>query len=102
MMGTRLGLNLRWEWEPAPAVRAAELRATLARLEISVGPDCITLVEDRESQSSRRSIYCSLYPIAEWVAFNWWFLRADARPAVELMRGIPRELDPGSDERNHL
>jgi hypothetical protein len=83
-MDTHPELNLHWEWESGSGVRAAEHRATWARLEISIGLDYVTLVEDRESQSSRRSIYCSLYPIAEWIAFNWWFLRADARPTPEL------------------
>lgn len=81
-------LEIKWEWEPAPSVRAPEHRATWARVEVWVGKDCVTLVEDRESGSSRRSIYCSLYPVAEWVAYNWWLLRADARPA----RGFPLRL----------
>jgi hypothetical protein len=94
--------SLRWEWEPAPLVRAAEHRATWARLEIWVGSECVTLVEDRESQSSRRSIYCSLYPLAEWIAFNWWFLRADARPIPELIRTSLRTATQQADERSRL
>lgn len=78
------GLRLEWEWEAAPLIKAPELRATFARLRIFVDDDCITLVEDRESASSRRSIACSLYPLAEWVVYNWWFLQADNRPAVAL------------------
>ncbi|WP_283137086.1 ImmA/IrrE family metallo-endopeptidase [Rhizohabitans arisaemae] len=84
-------LGIRWEWEAAPSVRAPEHRATWARIEIGVGADHITLVEDRESGSSRRSIYCPLYPLAEWIAYNWWALRADARPARSLhLRGSDR------------
>jgi len=69
-------------------------------MEIRAGSEWITLVEDRESGSSRHSIYCSLYPLAEWVAYNWWFLRADARPSgrlaqygglgVRIVRALPR------------
>ncbi len=95
-------LSFRWEWESGSGVRAAELRATWARLEIWVGLDCVTLVEDRESQSSRRSIYCPLYPVAEWIAFNWWFLRADARPAPELSRARTGLGASRSYERSHL
>ena len=51
-------LRIRWEWEPGQMVRAPEHAATWARIEISVGPDCLTLVEDRDSGSSRRSILC--------------------------------------------
>ena len=48
---------------------------------MSVGPDCLTLVEDRNSGSSRRSIFAPLYPLAEWVVYNWWFLLHHSRPA---------------------
>jgi len=74
-------LKIRWEWEPAESIRTPEHRATWARIEIKVGSDFVTLVEDRGSGSSRRSIYCPLYPLAEWVAYNWWFLQADTRPS---------------------
>src|SRR5438309_2067187 len=79
-------LRFEWEWEPAPAVKAPELRATWSRLELRVGDQCVTRVEDRESDSSRRSIFVPLYPLAEWIAYNWWLLKADARPQVHLTR----------------
>ncbi len=83
-------LGIRWEWEPAESVRTPEHRATWARLEIRVGSDFVTLVEDRGSGSSRRSIYCPLYPLAEWVVYNWWFLQSDTRPSSFLAQdGIP-------------
>lgn len=66
-------------------MRAPELRATFARLEIACGPDVITQVEDKSSESSRRSIYVPLYPLAEWFAYNWWFLSSHRRP-----ESIPR------------
>ena len=79
-------LQITWDWLSAPTVKAPELRATWANLEIRVGPELVTLVVDRESQSSRRSIFVSLYPLAEWIAFNWWFLQANTRPATALSR----------------
>ena len=95
-------LEIRWEWEASPSVRAPEHRATWARIEISVGSDYVTLVEDRESGSSRRSIYCPLYPIAEWAAYNWWFLRADARPARSLGLHTPGSYDTRQFRRHCL
>ena len=86
------GFRLMWEWLSAPDVKAPELRATWANLTVTIGSECITLVEDRESGSSRRSIFTSLYPLAEWVAYNWWFLRADTRPATALSR-LPARFD---------
>ena len=74
------GLRIALDWESAEGVKADELRATWARLEITVGDDVITQVDDSASGSIRRAIYVPLFPFAEWVAFNWWFLRADTRP----------------------
>jgi Zn-dependent peptidase ImmA (M78 family) len=95
-------LHIRWEWEAAPYVRAAEHRVTWARIEIGVGEEHVTLVEDRASGSSRRSIYCPLYPLAEWVAYNWWFLRADARPARNLVINRPDLYEPRQFHRHSL
>ncbi len=74
-------LRIRWEWEPGRLVRTPEHDATWARIEMSMGLDCLTLVEDRDSGSSRRSIFAPLYPLAEWAVYNWWFLLHHARPA---------------------
>jgi len=74
-------LRINWEWESGRLVRAPEHAATWARTEMFIGPDCLTLVEDRDSGSSRRSIFVPLYPLAEWVVYNWWFLLHHSRPA---------------------
>jgi hypothetical protein len=79
----RLATSLRFtfEWERGEEVAAPELAATWARLEIWVGSNCVTRVEDANSESSRRGIYCSLYPLAEWIAYNWWFVKGHVRAA---------------------
>lgn len=85
-------LAITWDWEAAPSVRLKEHQITWARLEIWVSGEYVTLVEDLNSQSSRRSLYCPLYPLAEWIAYNWWLLRADSRPTMQLgdfsMQGV--------------
>lgn len=69
------------EWQGADeSIRSPELRATWARLLVSVRGDIVTLVEDLSTHTLRRSINVSLYPMAEWIAFNWWLLRFDSRP----------------------
>lgn len=73
--------RIRWEWEPSQSVRAPEYQATWARINLFIDEDCVTLVEDRASGSSRRSIFAPLYPLAEWIVYNWWFLLAHSRPA---------------------
>ncbi len=94
-------LRIEWEWQAAPGVRSAEHRATWARIEIAVGGDHITLVEDSDSSSSRRSIYCPMYPLAEWIAYNWWLLQANSRPALpmELFRDASSELPNAERDR---
>jgi hypothetical protein len=75
-------LKFAYEWERGDGVVAPELAATWARLELWVGENCVTQVEDAETGSARRSIYVPLYPVAEWIAFNWWLLKANVRPAT--------------------
>lgn len=90
-------LRFKIDWDPASEfVVADELRATWARVEISVGDDCITLLEDVRTGTSRRAFHASLYPLAEWVAFNWWLLLADGRPSWR-SRGV--EGAPGHSFR---
>lgn len=73
-------LRFELEWEPTDeSVQAPELRASWSRLEVWVREECVTLVEDRPTKSYRRSIRVPLYPLAEWLAFNWWILRFDGR-----------------------
>lgn len=77
------------DWAEGEGVKAPELRATWAALEIWIGADCLTLVQDSATESSRRAIYCPLYPLAEWIAFNWWFLNAHSRGPVPFTRFEP-------------
>lgn len=79
-MGDSPGLVFECEWEPAKGVTAPELRSTWARLSISCGNEILTQVEDARTGSVRRSVYVPLYPMAEWIAYNWWYLRANSRP----------------------
>lgn len=62
------------EWEDPGDARGAELRATWARLQIDVGNATLTRLIDTDASSVRDAIYLPAYPIAEWIAYNWWFL----------------------------
>lgn len=79
-------LDFRFEWETVPGVRAPELHATWARLEIWVGGECASLLEERDAGAARRSVYGALYPLAEWIAFNWWLLCSHTRPGESTAR----------------
>ncbi len=63
-----------FEWVDPQGARGPELRATWARLSIKVGDEVVTRAVDRETRAVRDSIYTPLYPIAEWIALNWWCL----------------------------
>lgn len=66
-------LRFRWDWESAPGVRLAEVAATWCRLSIDLDDTSTTLVEQRDgSGGPRRSIDVSAYPLAEYLAINWW------------------------------
>jgi hypothetical protein len=73
--------TVRIEWLDAPGVSTPELAATWARYEIWVGGRCVTQVEESDG-TFRRSVYGSLYPLAEWAASNWWVLGHDVRPSA--------------------
>ena len=85
MTGQNYSNELRFEieWLNVAGVTAPELSSTWCRLSIWVGEQCVTLVEDIDTKSLRHSIYCSAYPLAEWIAYSWWFLHAGSRRAVE-------------------
>lgn len=91
-------LRFRYDWSPVDdSVRATELRATWARLEIWVGDRCATLAEDEATGSTRKSIVVSLYPVAEWIAYNWWLLRFDGRDDESTSRVGRRDLRSAGD-----
>jgi hypothetical protein len=66
--------HIELEWEQSPRTSAPELSATWARLAIYVDDVPVTKVEDHRSHGVRSGIYVPLYPMAEWIANNWWFL----------------------------
>lgn len=74
-------VETRIEWLEAPEVSTPELRATWARYEIWVGGRCVTQVEAPDG-TLRRSVFGSLYPLAEWAAANWWTLTSHIRPSA--------------------
>lgn len=73
--------KVRIEWLDAPGVTTPELAATWARYEIWLGDRCITQVETPDG-TFRRSVYGSLYPLAYWIASNWWVLGSHLRPSA--------------------
>lgn len=78
-------LRFKWEWEPAPDVRLSELAATWCRLSIDLGNTPVTLVERRDgSGGPRHGLDVPAYPLAEFLAINWWRLSASSHPPTDL------------------
>ncbi|MFD5084226.1 hypothetical protein ACFWOG_16500 [Kitasatospora sp. NPDC058406] len=84
-MSTLPDVTLAWKWHEPSTVPADEFTATWADLEMTVGSETpLTTVEDRAAGTVRPHTTGSLYPLAEWIAFNWWSLLADARPGTQI------------------
>ncbi len=67
-------LTFEFEWVDPGGARGPELRATWARLELTAAGEMITRVLDQQTRSVRDALYLPLYPVAEWIASNWWRL----------------------------
>ena len=62
------------EWHDGTGIKGAELSATFASLQIRIDDQPVTRVLDSRARTVRDSVYVPLYPLAEWLAANWWFL----------------------------
>jgi len=67
-------VSLDTEWLDGDQISGAELSATFASLRIDVCGQLVTDVVDRRARTVRDSVYVPLYPLAEWLVSNWWFL----------------------------
>ncbi|MFE6871762.1 hypothetical protein ACFVFS_35120 [Kitasatospora sp. NPDC057692] len=84
-MSTLPDVAFTWKWHEPSTVPADELTATWADLEITIGSETpLTTVEDPVAGTVRPYTTGSLYPLAEWIAFNWWSLLAEARPGTQI------------------
>ena len=62
------------EWVAAEEVEGPELASTWASLLIRVDDVVITRALDRRARTVRDRVYLPLYPLAESLVTNWWFL----------------------------
>ncbi len=77
-------ISFKTEWEDADGVRGAELAATFGLLEIRVDDSIVTRIADLREHTKHDFVYVSVYPLAEWMATNWWFLTHEvSSPAKE-------------------
>lgn len=69
---TKLDFDI--DWVDAEGINGPELSATWASLRILAGDSAVTRVLDARAQTVREFVYVPLYPLAEWLVANWWFL----------------------------
>jgi len=77
-------LRLVFEWQHQEGIRGAELQATWGALKIMLGNECLTRVFDHSARTIRSNIYVPLYPLAEWIVWNWWSILYE--PEVHWLR----------------
>lgn len=73
------GLSISHRWESA-LHGDPEVRDTSALLTIEVGEHVVTRNEDDWSRTIRDDVRLSVYPLALWLAGNWWRLRYEPLP----------------------
>ena len=93
-------LRFEVQWRDGAGIEGPELAATFASLRVSAGESVLTLVDDKRAQTLRDVVYVPVYPLAEWLVSNWWFLAYE--PENLLNRGDPafalrHRLATGSD-----
>ncbi|WP_462325988.1 hypothetical protein [Desulfoplanes sp.] len=75
-------LEFQWEWL-SPFEPSSVEGLTFADMKISVGGRAVTELEDDRSQTLRKGMYISAYPLALFLAANWWRLRWEPKPLQE-------------------
>ena len=88
-------LKFEFDWLNAEGIAGPELAATWASLRIRVGDSTITRVLDHHSRTIRDVIFVPLYPLAEWLTTNWWFLLHEFENPI-------KENDAAFDRRHSL
>ena len=88
-------LKFEIDWVDAERINGPELSATWASLRICAGDSVITRVLDERAKTVRDFVYVPLYPLAEWLATNWWFLTQE-------INNPTKEDDPDFHRRHAL
>lgn len=68
------GLRFDIEWHDGTGIKGPELAATFASFRIATEDAVLTQVDDRRARTLRETVDVPLYPVAEWLVSNWWFL----------------------------
>ncbi len=70
------------EWHDGTGIKGPELAATFAALRIATAGSVLTHVNDHRARTLREAVHVPLYPLAEWLVSNWWFLAYEAQNRI--------------------
>ena len=70
-------LVFEFDWLDGEGMSGPELSATLASLTIRAGESVVTRVFDARAKTVRDFAHVPLYPLAEWLVANWWFIAGE-------------------------
>lgn len=76
-----MSLEVLTSWENLE-IGAREEGACACHLTINLFDHSLTHVEDLETHETRNGVHVSAYPLAAWLAWNWWRLRWEPRRAT--------------------
>ncbi|MFH7321499.1 hypothetical protein ACHHRT_12945 [Desulfurivibrio sp. D14AmB] len=74
-------LQFTWDWLP-PFGEPSPEASTFAELKLRLGERYATELEDIQARSLREGMFVSAYPLALFLALNWWRLRWEPAPLV--------------------
>ena len=57
-----------------------ELAVTNNSLSVAVNGKVVTYLLNKAIKSTSNEVYLPLYPVAEWIAANWWRLLYECNP----------------------
>ncbi|WP_420445839.1 ImmA/IrrE family metallo-endopeptidase [Candidatus Poriferisodalis sp.] len=83
------------EWLDGTGIKGPELAATFASLRIQAESAVLTRVDDKRARTLRDAVYVPLYPMAEWLVSNWWFLAYETE-------NLRNRTDPAFAQRHSL
>ncbi len=86
--------DINFEWDDPLGASIDYEAATWCRLIIVAGDKIVTRAYDRETESLATHICVPLYPVAEWLACNWW--------AIFHETTNPRRTSNGYNRRHYL
>ena len=69
-----MSVRFEFEWQDPKKVQGPELQSTWSAFTMHIDTHCVTRVFDRDAKTVRSTIYVPLYPLAEWMVWNWWAL----------------------------